>query len=115
MSTNKKLLIVVIIAVALACAYFLTLDGQASKTGSRVQSGSCGGSYNYRLDGHDAAANLTVYDINLWASSNLNGKPAAVARHGDSVCVLDDNGDRVQVMTESGKKGWLSSIFLKAK
>ena len=66
------------------------------------------------LDGYDASAGIVVRRITLWKDQNNRAAGiSATANHGDGVKFIQREGDSVLVETTDGKRGWVTSYFIK--
>lgn len=66
------------------------------------------------LDGYDASVGITVLTIALWNDyKNFAAGFAGVGRHGDGVKFIKRVGDSVLVEISDGRRGWVTTIFIK--
>jgi len=57
-------------------------------------------------------ADLLIDPVNLWAKADTPSSVVGKIHHGDRVRVLARKGDRVQVETRSGVRGWCHYMFI---
>ena len=66
------------------------------------------------LDGYDASVGITVLIISLWNDyRNHAAGFAGMSRHGDGVKFIKRVDDNVLVEVSDGRRGWVSTIFIK--
>ena len=66
------------------------------------------------LDGYNASVGIVVRRITLWKDQNNRGAGvSATANHGEGVKFIQREGDNVLVETSDGKRGWVTSYFIK--
>ncbi len=66
------------------------------------------------LDGYDASVGITVLIISLWNDyRNHAAGFAGMSRHGDGVKFIKRVDDSVLVEVSDGRRGWVSTIFIK--
>jgi len=66
------------------------------------------------LDGYDSSGGFVVQRITLWKDQKDHAAGiSATAKHGESVKFIQRESDSVLVETTDGKRGWVSSYFIK--
>lgn len=65
------------------------------------------------VNGYDASAGVMLSSVNLWHDYAARDYVVVTVRHGDTVGIVRRDGRGVLVETASGKRGWVSAVFLK--
>ncbi len=66
------------------------------------------------LDGYDASVGITVLIISLWNDyRNHAAGFAGMGRHGDGVKFIKRVDENVLVEVSDGRRGWVTTIFIK--
>jgi len=107
--SQQTVAIIILVVIILLIAHSQAPEEAAPRPSAPPTTGTY-----VHLDGLDAAAGITIREINLWRDYTDRGAGiAGTGRHGELVELIRRDGDGVLVELMDGTRGWVTYTFIR--